>query len=246
MTAPIAPALYFTRIHHARKEPVRHEFEYPGYSWYFDIDSPPRLPWPLRPLGSFRAADHLAGPGADLRSRVDRMLDTHGVDDADGPVTALMSARVLGYVFDPLTVFWCHDRDGRLRCVLAEVHNTYGERHTYVLRTDDRGRAETGKRFYVSPFNAVEGRYALRLPEPAAALGLRIVLLRDGQPPFLASMTGHRVPLTARTLLRAQLRAPLSPQLTALRIRRHGIALWAKGVPVDPRPCAASSRRTAS
>ncbi|MEV6278830.1 DUF1365 domain-containing protein [Nocardia sp. NPDC051832] len=245
MTGSTAPALYFTRIHHARREPVHHHFDYPGYSWFFDIESPPRLPVPLRPFGYFRATDHLDGPGADLRARVDRTLQAHGIEDADGPVTALMNARVLGYVFDPLTVFWCHGRDGRLRSVIAEVHNTYGARHAYVLRTDDRGRAEVGKQFYVSPFNPVEGRYVLRLPEPADGLSLRIALLRDGQPPFLASMTGQRMPLTTRSVLRAQLRAPFSPWLTALRIRRHGIALWARGVPVVPRPHATSSRRTA-
>ncbi|WP_460723892.1 DUF1365 domain-containing protein [Nocardia heshunensis] len=243
MTAP-PPALYFTRIRHVRRAPVHHEFEYRSYSWYFDLDAPPRLPMPLRPLGYFRAADHLSGPGTDLRSRVDSLLAEHDIDCAGGHVTGLMSARALGYGFDPLSVFWCHGPDGRLRCVIAEVHNTYGGRHAYLLRPDSEGRSVTEKRFYVSPFNPVQGRYELRLPEPTEDLALRIVLRRDGEQPFFASVTGHRVPVTTGTILRAQWRAPLSPWLTAARIRRHGIALWARGVPIVPRTCRPESVRS--
>ena len=74
----------------------------------------------------------------------------------------LANARFLGYVFDPLTVFWCFAADGSLRCVVAEVHNTYGERHAYLLRPEADGTAEVGKEFYVSPFNDVSGRYDFR------------------------------------------------------------------------------------
>ncbi|MDJ0429145.1 DUF1365 family protein, partial [Rhodococcus fascians] len=70
-----------------------------------------------------------------------------------GTVTALLNARVLGYVFNPLSVYWCHDVDGSLRCVIAEVHNTYGQRHSYLIRPDGSDRAEVDKQFYVSPFN---------------------------------------------------------------------------------------------
>lgn len=242
----MTPYLYFTRIHHSRKAPVRHEFDYRGYSWFFDLDAPPRVPIPLRPLAYFRAGDHLDGPGVNLRARVDDLLAEHGIDCTGGQVTALMNARALGYVFDPLTVFWCHGRDRRVCCVIAEVHNTYGERHSYVIRPDDQGCAEVDKEFPVSPFNRVDGRYVLRLPEPTGALHLSVTLLRDGQPPFHAAVTGHRVPITARTVLRAQVRAPLSPWLTSARIRRHGITLWARGMPVEPRPGALTSRRITS
>ncbi len=78
----------------------------------------------------------------------------------------LASARVFGHVFNPLSLFWCHDAAGELRCVVAEVHNTYGERHCYLLETDDAGRASVPKAFYVSPFNDVDGQYRMKLPEP--------------------------------------------------------------------------------
>lgn len=236
MTPATPPVLYATRIRHARLAPVPHRFDYRSYSWYFDVDQPPRLPLPLRPLGYFRARDHLGGPGRTLRARVEAVLAEHDIDCAGGRITALMNARAFGYVFDPLTLFWCHGPDRRLRCVVAEVHNTYGERHAYVVRPDERGRAEVAKEFYVSPFNRIEGTYRLNIPEPAARLTVGIVLHRDAHPPFVASVTGRRMPVTPRTVLRAQLRAPVSPWLTAARIRRQGIALWARGVPVVPRP----------
>ena len=81
----------------------------------------------------------------------------------------LAHARVLGYVFNPLTVYWCHRPDGTLACVVAEVHNTYRQRHAYLLPADDRGRAEVPKQFYVSPFYPVDGRYRMSLPEPGGA-----------------------------------------------------------------------------
>lgn len=255
------PALYLTRIRHSRTEPVRHKFEYHGYSWYFDIEHPPVLPIPLRPFSYFRAADHLAPPHPrtdahgysvpcrlvpdDLRTRLDDFLGGHGVDCTGGRITALMNARALGYVFDPLTVFWCHAADGELRCVIAEVHNTYGQRYAYLLHPDELGRATVDKQFYVSPFNEVDGRYLLRLPEPEATLTLRIALLRDRRPPFTASVTGHRVPVTTRAVLRAHLRTPLAPWLIAARIRRHAVALRARGLPITPRPLTEPSRRTA-
>lgn len=263
MSTAREPALYLTRIRHVRKDPVQHEFEYRGYSWFFDVENPPVLPIPLRPFASFHAADHLAptrgeidahgdtgaarhnGKRDDLRGRLDDFLARHDVDCADGRITALMNARMFGYVFDPLTVFWCHDAGGELRCVIAEVHNTYGERHAYLVRPDDLGRAGVDKRFYVSPFNDVDGRYLLRLPEPGDELALRITLLRDRRAPFTASVSGHRVPVTPRTVLRAQWRALLAPWLIATRIRRHGISLWARGLPITPRPLTESSRRTA-
>lgn len=235
MTPVVPPALYVTRIRHSRLAPVRNCFEYRSYSWYFDIEAPPRPAAALRPLAYFRAADHLAGPGGTLRERVDAVLAEHDLDCAGGRITALMNARALGYVFDPLTLFWCHGTDRRLRCVLAEVHNTYGERHVYVLRPDEYGRADVAKQFLVSPFNPVEGMYRLSIPEPEQRLAVRITLQRSAQPPFVASVIGHRVPVTTRSILRAQIRAPLSPWLTAVRIRRQGIALWARGVPVVPR-----------
>ncbi len=236
MQAP-APALYFTRITHVRTEPVRRRMEHTSYCWFVDLDDVPRLPGPFAPLARFRGEDHLDGaPGEGLRARVDAFLGRHGVDLRGGRVTAMMNARVLGYVFNPLTVYWCHDRDQRLVCVIAEVHNTYGQRHSYLLETDRRGRAAADKAFYVSPFNDTAGRYGMALPEPGAHLSLTVTLHRDGHDPFIAQVTGDRLPATRANVLRAQWRAPWAPLAVSAHIRAEGIRLWARGLPVLPRP----------
>ena len=101
----------------------------------------------------------------------------------------LTNARVLGHVFNPLSVFWCHGPAGELRAVIAEVHNTYGERHCYLLRPDADGRAGADKAFYVSPFFAVDGHYEMTFTDPTVdeALAVSITLAREGRVVFRAS-----------------------------------------------------------
>src|ERR1700754_3396749 len=157
----LTAALYRTRITHLRRAPVHHYFEHSSYTWYVDIDRLPQLPRWLQPLARFDARDHLWGDEAGgtndtLRQRIDAFLDGHGIDLRGGPITALMQARVLGYVFNPLTLYWCHDADGILRHIVAEVHNTYGGRHAYLLPPECDRPAMVRKRLYVSPFNDVD------------------------------------------------------------------------------------------
>jgi DUF1365 family protein len=230
-----AAALYDTRIRHVRTGPIANRFTYRSYSWLVDIDRLPRLSAPLRPFARFEARDHLGDPSATLRQNVDAFLVDHGIDLRGGRVDMLASARVLGYVFNPLSVFWCHDRDGTLACVIAEVHNTYGERHCYLVRTDERGAARTAKEFYVSPFNEVEGEYRMRLPEPGAELSLSIVLHRDGHPPFVATVDGTRRPSTTGQIVRTVASLPMAPLVASARIHLQGIKLWKRGLPVVPR-----------
>lgn len=235
------PSLVPATIGHLRRTPVRHGFTYRSYSWFIDIDDLPHPPRPLGPFARFDADDHFpepATPGASLRDRLESHLRQAGIDPPDGPVTALLSARVAGHVFNPLSVFWCHRADGSLRYVVAEVHNTYGERHCYVVTTDAAGRARVGKEFYVSPFNPVEGAYELSLPEPGpdGRVALSVTLHRDGHAPFVATLRGHTVAATTRALLAAQIRTPLAPLVVSARIRLQGIRLWARRLSVVPRP----------
>jgi uncharacterized protein len=206
----VTDALYECSIRHVRAAPLRNAFTYRSYQWLVDLDELPRLPGWLRPLATFRAADHLGDPRRSIRANVDHYLGSHGIDLGGGPVTMLTHARVLGYVFNPLTVYWCHNAAGVLECVLAEVHNTYGERHCYLMHTDARGRAEVLKEFYVSPFYPVEGSYQMSLPEPGEHLSLTIALHRPGEPPFVASVRGKRHPATTAELLAAAGRQPWS------------------------------------
>jgi DUF1365 family protein len=233
----LTPALYRTRITHLRRAPVHHYFEHRSYSWYIDIDRPPPLPRWLQSFARFDARDHLDGePEATLRERIDAFLADRGIDLRGGTVTALLQARVLGYVFNPLSLYWCHDADGVLRHVIAEVHNTYGGRHAYLLPPDSTQPAMVTKKLYVSPFNDVDGYYLVRAPRPDSQLNVTISLHRENQPAFVATMRGNRRRASIGQILRLQLTAPLAPLMGALGIRIQGITLWLRRVPVVPRP----------
>jgi DUF1365 family protein len=229
-------ALYVCQLRHVRTEPIRNDFTYRTYLWLIDLDRPPRMHGPLRFLAGFRASDHLGDPALPLRENVDRYLAQHGIDLSSGRVLMLTGARVLGHVFNPLSVYWCYGREGDLRCVIAEVHNTYGGMHCYLLTPDELGRASADKQFYVSPFIPIEGTYRMLLPEPDDRLALSIRLDQPGRAPFVASLRGVRRPATPWNVLRTAVRLPLAPQLVSIRIRVQGIKLYLRGLKVIPRP----------
>lgn len=229
-------ALYSTTIEHVRTAPLRNRFRYTSYSWFVDLDDMPRFsPW-LRPLAGFDASDHIGDPARSIRENLDAYLADHGVDLDGGRITMLANARVFGHTFNPLSVFWCHDRDDRLVCVVAEVHNTYGERYAYLLRTDERGSARTRKEFYVSPFNDVDGEYRMRLPEPADRLNISIVLEREAHPPFVATVVGARKTATPAAVVGSAIAVPFAPLRVVIQIRWQGIRLWARGLRIKPKP----------
>lgn len=229
-------ALYPCTITHVRTAPRRYALRHRTFLWLIDPDQPPRLPAVLRPLARFDARDHFGGTAPTIRAGLARFLRARDIDLADGTVTMLTQARVLGHVFNPLTVYWCHRPDGTPLCVVAEVHNTYGERHSYLLRTDAAGRAVTGKDFYVSPFFPVDGDYRMRLPEPGPRLNLTVHLERAESRPFTATVRGTRRPGTPAQLVRLFLRHPFSTAVTSAAIRLHGIRLLLHRLPVQPRP----------
>jgi len=240
----LTSALYRTRITHLRRAPVHHYFEHHGYSWYVDIDRLPQLPRWLRPFARFDACDHLDGaPNDSLRQRIDALLAERGIDLHGGRITALMQAKVLGYVFNPLTLYWCHDTQGVVRHIVAEVHNTYGGRHAYLLPPHDDHPAMVRKRLYVSPFNDVDGYYLVRAPLPDAELDVRISLHRDNQQAFVATMRGTRRSAGIGELLKLQIAAPLAPLMGAIGIRVQGVTLWLRRVPVVPRPESTENER---
>jgi uncharacterized protein len=230
VTRLLAPGavLYECKITHARTAPLRNVFTYRGYQWLVDLD---HLPAPSL-LARFDPRDHLGDPDQTIKQNVEHFLIKRGLDLTNGRIMMLAQARVLGYVFNPLTVYWCHHTDGTLACVVAEVHNTYRERHAYLLHTDERGRAQVPKEFYVSPFYPVEGQYRMSLPEPGDRLTLSVTFGRS----FAASVHGRGVPATARALIGAAVRHPWSTAAVSGRIRWQGIKLYLRGLRVVPRP----------
>jgi DUF1365 family protein len=241
---PLAPgaALYGCRITHTRLAPLRNAFTYRTYLWLVDLDDLPRPAPGLRLLAGFRGRDHLGDPSRPIRENLDRFVGSHGIDRPH-KITMLAHSRVFGYVFNPLTIYWCHRADGTLACVVAEVHNTYRQRHAYLLHPDDRGRAHAPKQFYVSPFYPVDGGYRMSLPEPgppepdgSPELKLSVTLTRPEGPSFVASVHGTGRPATARALLGAAARHPWSTVAVSALIRWQGIRLYLRGLPAVPRP----------
>jgi DUF1365 family protein len=232
-------ALYRTRVTHLRRAPVHHYFELNSYSWYLDLDELPKLPGWLRPFARFEAGDHFDGVrGETLRARVDAFLAERSIDLGGGRVTALLQPRVLGYAFNPLSLYWCHDADGVLRHVIAEVHNGRGQWHAYVIPPDGPNPAMVRKRFHTSPFNGMDGYYLVRAPRPDSELDVTISLHRDNQPAIVGTLRGTRRPATLAQVLRLQATKPIAPQMTALSLRVQGLILRARRVPVAPPPAA--------
>ena len=235
MKASPSTRIYTTSIYHARKSPVQHRFRNRSYTWLVDLDDLPRL-GALDRLASFESRDHLGSPERSLRENLDTFLATQDVDLDGGQILMLTMPRVLGTVFNPISVYWCHTPDGRLACNVVEVHNTYGDRHAYLVHADESGRAEVDKALYVSPFNDVSGSYRLTIPTPGHKVHVAVVLDRPGQDPFVASLRGRALPTRTSTVVRLALTQPLEPLAVAARIRWHGIRLWLRHLPVQSRP----------
>ncbi len=229
---PATPARYDLRITHHRRDPIDYRFEQHGSSWLIDLDEVPRLPGGLRRLCQFASADHLGDPGASLRSNLDSFLENNQVR-RPSKILMLANPRVLGYVFNPLSVFYCYDEQNRISHTVAEVRNTYGGRHSYLLAADESGHAEHPKLFYVSPFYPVDGHYTVRLPEPGARLSVTVTLHRQDERPFAAVLTGRRLATPAS--LWSALRSPLATRAVMFGIKRHGIILYLKGLRPFPR-----------
>ena len=232
----VTPALYDAVVTHARRERIRRTSTHRIYLWLVDLDALPRLPRRLTPFARFEARDHLGDPRRSIRDNLDRWLGDQGVDLHGGRVLMLTNPRVLGYVFNPITIYWCNRPDDALECVVAEVHNTYGGRHCYLLRLDPDHRGQADKRFYVSPFLAVDGNYVMRIADPGPTLSVSIVLRREQHTAIAVGLRGLRRAASSSQLVRMLLRQPLGSYRIAALIRLHGIALWLRRIPVVPRP----------
>ncbi|PRZ44061.1 hypothetical protein CLV47_101185 [Antricoccus suffuscus] len=220
------PARYDVQITHRRREPLDYRFTNRSQTWLVDLDALPQLPRFARGLCRFDGRDHLSGARRTIRANLDDWLADAG-QLRPARVLMLAQPRVLGYVFNPLTVFYCYDRQGRAMYVVAEVANTYGGRQCYLLHPDEAGRAQVDKDFYVSPFNPIDGGYEMLVPQPGPRLTVTVTLRRPGALPFTAAMTGARAPSAP---LWSALTRPLLSRATMFQIKRHGITLYIRGL----------------
>ncbi len=230
---PEANRVYATTITHTRRKPLRRTFTHHSRTWLVDLDDLPDH-GPLAAVrGSFEARDHLGRPDRTLRENVDAFLAEHGVDLDGGRVLMAAMPRALGYCFNPISVFWCFGPEGDRRAVVVEVHNTYGDRHAYLVHPDAQGRAHTDKQMYVSPFHGTGGRYELAVPVPGERLDVTVTLVTDddidGDARFSASLRGEATTEHGWRAAPAALRS-------SLLIRAHGVWLWLRRLPVRQRP----------
>jgi DUF1365 family protein len=232
----VRSALYLGTLVHSRREPVRHSFRYPLSSFLIDLDELRELERTLalvsvnRPnVVSIRDRDHF--DGGPLKQAVLDLI----ADDSVERVLMLTQPRVLGYVFNPVSFFWCYRADGSLACIVAELNNTFGERLPEVLRGSGL-RYEHDKHLHVSPFFGLDQSYEYAFSEPGAEVWARIHVRESGRRPLTAVLHAHRLELTNRSLAGALLRYPLQPVQVIAQIHWQAFRLRLRGVPFHHKP----------
>ncbi|MEM7446381.1 MAG: DUF1365 domain-containing protein [Pseudomonadota bacterium] len=242
-------ALYRGRVMHKRLLPFGHRFVYRVFSLWLDLEDIPKLGRRLRlfsynrfNLLSFHDRDHGPRDGGPLRPWLESALDNAGIQLESGPIRLLCFPRVLGYVFNPLSIYFCYHADGQLKAIVHQVRNTFGEMHSYVIPVSSDHlpgapiRQQCDKQFYVSPFIGMRARYHFRLHEPGDTLSIVIrQTVPEGQM-LVASQTGRRRPLTDGQLLRAFFGHPLMTVKVMTAIHWQALWLWLKGAKFHRRP----------
>lgn len=237
--------LYVGETTHHRLTPRRHRFRYRLFQLLLDVD---RIAEDLRGLRvlrqgrsgllSFDARDHGWRDGRSLRDWVETRLRDAGVPGTAHRIRLLAFPRVLGFVFNPISLFYVEDAAGGLEAVIYEVNSTFGQTHAYVAPASGRGRQSqiAEKRLFVSPFYAVEGAYRFDVSAPDEQLSLSIVKTTDGRPDFTATLALQRRPLNDRALLGVFLAMPLMTLKVVAAIHWQALRLFLKGVSLVPRP----------
>jgi DUF1365 family protein len=242
---PLHSALYVGQVVHRRLRPVRHRFTYRVFSLLLDLDELPELTRRLTlfahdrpaPVG-FRQADHGPGDGTPLKEWIGGQLGAAGIE-AGGPVRVLCFPRLLGLVFNPLSVWFCHREDGALAAILYEVNNTFGQRHSYLIPVaggQDPVRQHCRKGFYVSPFMPMDSDYHFRVEPPGERVGVAIRQTEPDGTLLHAALAGRRRPLTDATLAAAWLGHPLMSVKVLAGIHWEALRLWRRGLSLQPRP----------
>jgi DUF1365 family protein len=234
----VRSAVYTGTLVHARRTPARNVFRYPVSFWLFDLDELPRLERRLRLFSLNRPnvvslcdRDHFDGT-TPLKQAVVELAGDPTIER----VLMLTQPRVLGYVFNPVSFYWCYRGDGSLACMVAELNNTFGERMPEVLRGPQL-RYEHRKRLHVSPFFGLDASYEYAFSQPGDEVWARIHVRDDrGTRPLTAVLQGRRRELTNRSLAGLLLRYPLQPLQVTLLIHWQALRLWLKRVPFHHKP----------
>ncbi len=229
--------VYTGEVMHVRRVPAKHVLRYPLYFYAFDLDELELLDKDLKRFGynrkslvSLRDKDYLKGDGS-IKEKILALLKSHGADKGVARIVLVTQARYLGYVFNPVSFYFCYKRDGDVYCVVAEVNNTFGEKHIYILDKPVKKEKEFiefrhDKTFHVSPFNNLDGYYTFLLSKPGEKIDIRIILHRAEGDILTARLAGGALPLDSENL-RAVIRAfPVTTLLTVARIYKEAFKLF--------------------
>lgn len=241
-----ASAIYEGVVTHRRFSPASHRLRYRIFMLLLDLDELSGLASRLKllrfgPFGlmSFRAADHGDRSGGDLKTYARERLAEAGII-ADGPIRLLCMPRILGYGFNPLSLYFCHRADGELAGILYEVRNTFGQRHSYLAAAPEAGvaplRQSAPKRFFVSPFMDMDLTYDFDIVPPGEAVAVNVSARRGDEAILNARFGGERRALTDANLLKVWLKHPLLSFKVILGIHWEAIRIVARGIWLRPRP----------
>jgi hypothetical protein len=234
-------ALYVGEVVHHRSAGFEHRLRYRLFMLLLDIDAAEAVTRRLRLLGrgrfglmSFTPRDHGDRSHRPLRPQIEAHLSTAGIDLAGGPIRLLTMPRILGYGFNPLSVYFCHRPDGSLAALVYEVTNTFHERHSYLVAvpegaTDRLVRQTTEKRFFVSPYMDQALTYDFTVRPPGEAVSVVVAVRRGDTPILTASFAGRRRPLTDAELLRAFVTHPLLTWKVTFGIHWEALKMMLKG-----------------
>jgi hypothetical protein len=233
-------------VFHRRLRPTRHDLRYRVFSLLLDLDELPRLGRALRWFGhnrwnlfSFFERDHGDGAASGLKRWALERVAAAGIDAEQLTVDLLCYPRILGYAFNPLSVYFCRRADGAVAAILYEVHNTFGERHTYVLPADgahDVVQQSCAKALHVSPFNRIEGHYDFTIHPPVDTVSLGIRYSDTAGALLNTGFAGRRSKLGDQALLRLFARYPLMTLKVILGIHWEALRLLLKGVRLTSKP----------
>lgn len=246
--------LYPGRVNHTRLRPRRHALAYRIFMLRLDIDDLDAETGGLRLLShnrfnllSVHDADHGDGSATPLHQQVRAHLSAAGLAHAGARIEALLMPRILGRTFNPLTVYFCHDAAADLAAILYEVHNTFGERHGYMIAAGsgpDAVRQRAPKRFHVSPFMDMDLDYRFEVTPPGEAVAIRIAVSDAAGAMLTASFAGRGEPMTDLSLLRAWIAHPWQTVGVLAAIHWEALKIFAKGLGYRRRPPAPAAAVT--